>query len=149
MFWYVLVALGSFLEGEFTLVAAGFAVHHRALDPRIIMIVAGPAAFLGDWLFFEIGRRRGDQILHRWPGPGRRALLFGRFMKRFPILAIFFLRFQIGFRMMSNFSLGTSEISRGKYLVLNFLASVLWSVTIVSFCVWFARVFSAILSELY
>ena len=146
MIWYVLIFLGCIVEGEFTLVAAGFGVHHQALDAQLLVPLAWPAAFLGDWLFFELGRRNGGRLIESRPAFGLRAEKLGNWMKRFPIFAVFLLRFQIGMRMIGHFSLGAGSIGRFRYLAINLAACFVWAICIVHLCIWFAGLFSGILA---
>ncbi len=148
--WYLLIFIGTFFEGEFTLVAAGFAVEAGYFRLTPIMIIAFFGAFLGDWCLFEIGRNKASYLLRHLPSLKDKGARVGRLLNRFPILTLFILRFQIGLRMVGNFSMGMGTLSRKRYLPLNLIACLLWSMVISEICIWFARImvplWSAILS---
>lgn len=60
---YVVVFVGSVLEGETLLALAGVAAHRGYLSLQWVMAVAAAGAFLGDQLCFLIGRRLGGRAL--------------------------------------------------------------------------------------
>ena len=144
MHWYLLILIGTVVEGEFTLVAAGFGVVNGGLENPAIMAVAAAGAFLGDALFFELGRRKGEVICKRWPWFGIRAKRISVLLEKRPELTLLILRFQIGLRSAGNLTVGMSDLKRGRYYPINGFACVLWAVFIVLLCHWFARFMTAL-----
>ena len=64
---YLAVLVGALLEGETILLIAGFAAHRGYLDLGAVIAVAAVGGFLGDQVFFWLGRLRGSSVLARWP----------------------------------------------------------------------------------
>ncbi len=148
MLWYLVIFLGTIFEGELVLVLAGFAVYRQQLDLPGVVIAAALGAFAGDLLFFELGRVRGQALFQRYRWLGRRADTLAKMLARFPLVAIFLLRFQIGMRMIGNFSMGCSGLLHARYLPLNLIACVLWSGLLSWLCLIFARIMVPLWSSL-
>ena len=62
-FGYLAILVGTFLEGETVLLLGGFAAHRGYLDLVGVMAAAFAGSLTGDWLYFEIGRRKGMAFL--------------------------------------------------------------------------------------
>lgn len=147
MAWYLLIFLGTFLEGELTLVLSGFAIYNGMLWLPAVVCVSVFGGFLGDWLFFELGSRKGHVVKRRWPKMADNSLRVSKLLSRYPSLFLFILRFQIGMRMVGHFSLGMGgSVGKQRYLVLNFLASIVWALFLTILCYYFAQIMSAIFS---
>ena len=148
MFWYLLIFVGTLLEGEFTLVLIGFVRVDHPLDTFWLHGLSFAGVFLGDLLFFHLGRSRGKTLLARWPKLASRAEGAATWLNKYPTAAIFILRFQIGFRMAGNFALGMGGAKMGRYLLLNALACAVWAWVINYLCLWFAGMMIPIWSQL-
>jgi membrane protein DedA with SNARE-associated domain len=142
--WYLLILIGTFIEGEFTLVAAGFGAANGVLHNPTIMVFAAGGAYAGDLFFFELGRRKGDVICRRWPWFGHRAKRISVLLAKRPELTLLILRFQIGLRSAGNLTVGMSGLNRKRYLLINAVACVLWAIGIVLLCHWFAKFMTAL-----
>ena len=70
---YLAIFVGAFLEGETIVAMGGFAAQNGYLDIRLVILAALFAGFLGDELFFFLGRYHGKRILARFPNIARRA----------------------------------------------------------------------------
>mgnify|MGYP000031125615 CR=1 FL=1 len=64
---YLAVLLGTLLEGETVLLAAGFACHQGLLDWRLVAVLAVLGATLGDQSAFLVGRWKGTPLLRHFP----------------------------------------------------------------------------------
>ena len=62
-FGYFAVFVGTFLEGEAILVAAGFFASRGYLDVVAVYVVAFAGAFLGHVFWFWLGRAHGVKLL--------------------------------------------------------------------------------------
>lgn len=121
------VALGTFLEGESVLLAAAAAAAHGLLSLPGVIAVASVAGFLGDQLFFLLGRRYGDRLLERWPRlrPGAeraRALL-----QRHHVGLILSVRFLYGLRIAGPMAIGMSGVHWARFAALNLLGALAWA----------------------
>jgi len=137
MIWAPLILIGTILEGELTLLVACLGAIYGDLLLVPIALLGSVGAFLGDWLFFELGRRNGEALLRRFRWLRGRFDRFAELLAKKPVLTLFILRYQIGMRMVGNFLLGSSEIDRRRYLELNAIACLSWGIAITVIGYWF------------
>ncbi|CAM2005326.1 DedA family protein [Acanthopleuribacter pedis] len=126
MMGLLLVFLGSFFEGEISLVAIVWFRETLQLNWASIAGLAWLGTFLYDAFAFECGRRHGKSLRERWPALEKRAGKIFGWMERYPSFFVFVLRFQIGLRTLANGIIGQSGMSRARFLGINALAVTLW-----------------------
>lgn len=122
----LLVLLGSFLEGEISLVTIVWFREALQLDWTTLAITAWLGTFLYDALAFEVGRRYGRVWRQRFAWLEKKAGKIFGWMERYPSFFVFVLRFQIGMRTFANGIIGQSGMSRKRFLGINALAVTLW-----------------------
>ncbi len=127
---YVAVLIGTFLEGESILVMGGFAAHQGYLQLPLVVLSAFVGSFTGDQLFFYIGRRVGAKLLARHPKWQARVMRVHALMERFHTAFILGFRFLYGLRTISPFALGTSDVTRQRFFILNLIGAAVWAVTV-------------------
>lgn len=124
---YWVLALGCLLEGETIVVLAGFAAHRGYLDPWAVLGIAASAAFVGDELYFWLGRRHGGAVLARWPALARQADRVHRLIERHHAAVIIGMRFAYGLRTAGPILIGMSRVSAAVFALLNVLGALLWA----------------------
>jgi len=124
---YLAVLVGTFLEGESILIAAGFAEQKDFLDLRLVIGIAIVASFLGDQLFFWIGHRYGESVLRRFPSLLPRAHRVEGFLARHQVPVILSIRFLYGLRVIGPVVMGMAPIRWQKFMLLNFIGAVVWA----------------------
>jgi membrane protein DedA with SNARE-associated domain len=127
---YGAVFAGTLLEGESVLLLAGFAAHRGYLDLPTVVGVAIVGSFLGDQIWFFLGRRNGARLLERYPRYAEPAARAQALLARYHMPLILSVRFLYGLRTVLPFVIGMSDISTARFQVLNFGGALLWSVTI-------------------
>ncbi len=127
---YAAVFMGSLLEGESVLVMAGFAAHLGYLALPAVMITAVVGGFLGDQLFFYLGRRYGPTLLQRFPMLAARAARMQKLLQRFHMPLILGVRFLYGLRTVGPMVIGMSGIAWPRFFLLNLAGAIVWAITI-------------------
>ncbi|MEC9368499.1 MAG: DedA family protein [Pseudomonadota bacterium] len=126
------VFIGTFFEGETVVALAGFAAHQGLLG---FLPVAGSAflgSFLGDQLWFYLGRHHADYAIVRRV-TGKPSIAYAlKLIDRHAYLFILSFRFLYGLRVVSPVAVGLSTVPARVYLVLNFIAAAIWAVAITS-----------------
>jgi membrane protein DedA with SNARE-associated domain len=145
---YAAVLVGAFLEGETILALAGLAAYRDYLDFRIVVVLALVAGFAGDQFYFWLGRRKGQQILQRFPNAQQRADRFDALLARWHAPLIVAIRFMYGFRIVGPVLLGMGRVPAWKFMVFNFIGAAIWAPLIAGLGYLFGNVIEALLDDL-
>jgi membrane protein DedA with SNARE-associated domain len=124
------VFLGTFIEGETVLVLGGIAAHRGYLDLSWVMVAAFAGSWLGDQLYFFLGRRYGHAILARFPVLQPKAHQMQRLVERYHAPLILAVRFLYGLRMVGPMVIGMSAVPALQFVVLNALGALIWAVAV-------------------
>ncbi|WP_211454337.1 DedA family protein [Collimonas antrihumi] len=127
---YLAVAVGTFLEGETILFMAGVAAYRGHLVLPTVMVVGTLASFLGDQLYFYVGRRYGTALLERFPFVQSRAARAKALLDRHHLPLILSIRFLYGLRIAGPIAIGMSGVPWFRFLVLNLMGAVVWAIVI-------------------
>jgi membrane protein DedA with SNARE-associated domain len=144
---YLAVVIGTFLEGETILVLAGLAAHLGYLDLPWVMAAGLAGSFSGDQLYFHLGRRHGPGILARRPAWRPRVDRVLRLLERHQNLLILGCRFTYGLRTITPFALGLSRVRAVRFLLLNGIAALAWTVSVAGAGYLFGHVVQAALGR--
>lgn len=145
---YVAVFVGSLLEGETVAVLGGVAAHRGYLDLPGVMVVTFAGGWLGDQLYFLLGRRHGKAVLARFPSLQARARTAQRLVARYRAPLIVSVRFLYGLRTVGPMVLGMSEVSTMRFMLLNALGAAVWAVAVTSAGYAFSNVVDWLLPEI-
>lgn len=145
---YLAVFVGAFLEGETILALAGLAAYRGYLDFTLVVAIAMIAGFAGDQFYFWLGRRKGQQILQRFPDALERAHRFDALLARWHAPLIIAIRFMYGFRIVGPILLGMGRVPAWKFLVYNFIGAAIWAPLIAGLGYLFGNIIEALLDDL-
>lgn len=145
---YVAVFVGAFLEGETILALAGLAAYRGYLDFFVVIAIAMTAGFLGDQLYFFLGRHHGARILARFPHAQRRADKFDALLSRWHAPLIVAIRFMYGFRIVGPILLGMGRVPAWKFVVYNFIGAAIWAPLVAGVGYFFGSVLEAMLDDI-
>jgi membrane protein DedA with SNARE-associated domain len=128
-FIYLIIFVWTFLEGETFVLFAGLAAHLGYLDFWGVLLCAWFGSFLGDQLYYWIGRSYGERLLVRLPRwrPGVNSAL--AWLRQYNTWFILSFRFIYGVRQFSSFAVGMSGVGPVRFLALNFTAAGMWALT--------------------
>ena len=129
--FYPIAFIWAALEGETFVIFAGIAAQRGWLEIELLFLAAGLGSFVGDQVFFLLGRKYGNRIVKRFPKvrPSVRYAL--RWCEKHAIGFILSYRFMYGVRNISGIAVGMTKISWRKFMLWNGIAAFLWSA---SFC---------------
>ena len=122
----------TFIEGESLLALAGLAAQQGWLEFHWVIAAAIAGSFLGDQIWFFLGRTQGAKLLARYPQYAPKVTRAHELLERYQTPLILAVRFLYGLRAVLPFVIGMSRISTLKFQALNFAGAVIWSATIAS-----------------
>lgn len=127
---YLAVALGTFMEGEITILLGVLAAQSGLLWLPGVVLAAMGGTITADQVFFHLGRRRGYQFLARHRHMRRAAAHVRVISRRYQTSLILGFRFLYGLRTVTPLVLGMSRIPPARFAVLNVIGTMLWAGTV-------------------
>jgi membrane protein DedA with SNARE-associated domain len=124
---YPAVFAGSLIEGETILALAAVAAHRGYLALPWVIAVAAAGGFLGDQIYFLVGRFGGDRVLARWPTLRPGAERVRQLLERYDTPLILGVRFMYGLRTVGPIALGMSGVRWPRFAALNLAGAVIWA----------------------
>jgi membrane protein DedA with SNARE-associated domain len=125
---YPVVFAGTVIEGETILVLAGVAAHLGYLSLVKVIAVAALGGFLGDQIYFFLGRRYGLALLDRFPAAKAVAPRVDALVVKYRLLVVPLLRFAYGVRTVGPIVVGASGMNALEFAALNALGAIAWAV---------------------
>lgn len=123
-----IVFAGSVLEGESVVVLAAYAARQGIIEPVwALFSLAALGSFVGDQIYFWIGRYWGKPYLMRRPTLAKRIQGLHGVVSKYETTIMFGSRFMYGFRIALPIALGLGKASGVKYAFLNIAGSLVWA----------------------
>lgn len=110
----------------------GYAAKVGALSFGTLVWVCWVGSFLGDVLRYWLGQRFGMRLVSGFAPLERGIALATKLVNRHHTWMVLLHRYPHGIRGLAAIAYGMSELKWGKFLFLNFLASGIWAVVVVS-----------------
>jgi membrane protein DedA with SNARE-associated domain len=127
---YLAVLLGTFSEGETILILGGISAHLGYLNLPLVIAAAFMGGYLGDLVFFFLGRRHGQAILQKFPRLQSRVGRFQRLLEHYHYFLILGFRFLYGLRTAAPLAVGLSRVPAKRYLILDAFSALAWAAAI-------------------
>lgn len=137
---YVAVFLGSMIEGESVIFLAGFFAHQGHLSLPKMTLVAFLGTLVADQGLYFIGRHYGNHVIDKFPSFRPRADRAFRLLRRYENSFILSFRFIWGIRIISPIIIGASGVPVKRFMFLNLIAAVIWSVVSCVAAYYFAHI---------
>jgi len=124
---YIAVFIGTFLEGETTVLLGGIFSKLGFLNLNSVVLYACTGTFVGDCTFFFLGKLFGPTVIDRYQIVRSRTPLADRAIRRYGHLILFAMRFLAGFRTVILILLGCANMSVPRFLVIDFFMAIIWA----------------------
>lgn len=144
----LVLAIGCLLEGETVLVLAGLATHEGMLHLPQVFIVAVVFGWLGDQIFFWLGRWKGDAILLRFPSWARQKPRLDKWIHKYHAPVIIMVRFMYGLRAAGPVLIGHSGLCPWKFALYNAIGALIWASIFITLGWVFGQAAENILSQI-
>ncbi|MBA3813498.1 MAG: DedA family protein [Alphaproteobacteria bacterium] len=125
---YLAVFLGSMIEGESVIFIAGFFAHEGYLSLPKIILVSFVGTLFADQALYFVGRHYGNPFINRFPSFRPRADKAFNLLRRYDNIFILSFRFIYGIRIISPVVIGASGVGVKRFILLNLIAALIWSV---------------------
>lgn len=123
----IAVLLGCVLEGETVLLLAAAGAQRGLLNLHEVIAVAALGAFIGDNLFFFLGRRWGNHVAEHLPWLARVVPRVDRLLARWRWGAVIALRFTYGLRVGGPMLIGAGTMPTWQFVAANAIGALLWA----------------------
>jgi len=129
---YIILFAWSILEGEIGLIMAGLLCHTNDMWLPIAIFVAGLGGFVGDQIYFYIGRYNKNYVYTKFKGQRRKFALAHLLLKKYGWPIIFAQRYMYGMRTVIPISIGLTRYDAKLFAFINLISAWVWaSITIV------------------
>lgn len=124
---YIIIFLWCILEGELALILAGIFAHEGHVNLTMVIFVAGLGGFVGDQIYFYIGRYNKKYIQKKLRSQRRKFAVAHLLLQRFGWPIIFIQRYMYGFRTVIPMSIGITRYSGNKFAFINLISAWVWA----------------------
>lgn len=145
---YTALIIGSMVEGETTVILAGYAAHQGYAAFWVVAALAAGASFLLDLAWYGLGRWQGPALQARWPALRRGSDILGERVNRRPRLIVFSVRFMYGLRTAGPITLGMVRVPIADVLIFGALSAAVWGTLFAGLGYAFGRAVMHFLHEL-
>jgi len=145
---YLVIAAGTFFEGETVLLIGAFLAHQKYLNLYFVILAAFSGSFFGDQLYFFIGRMKSDFVLKLSGKSKDRIEKFQLLLNKYDIIIILLFRFVYGLRTIAPFAIGMSGVSVLKFFILNLISALFWAVSFALLGYYFGHAVEIIIGDI-
>lgn len=125
---YLAVLLGSMVEGESVILTASALAHLGYLNIYKIMGIAFLGTLFTDQALYQVGYHFGPKIFDRFPSLKPRTTRAFNLLHKWDVWFILMFRFIYGIRTLSPLVIGAAGISPKRFIPLNLLSAIIWTV---------------------
>jgi len=124
---YIILFAWSILEGEMGLIMGGLLCHTGDMFLPIAIFVAGLGGFVGDQIYFYIGRYNKSYVHRKFKGQRRKFALAHLLLKKYGWPIIFVQRYMYGMRTIIPISIGLTRYDAKLFAIINLLSAWCWA----------------------
>ncbi|AII15044.1 putative membrane protein, DedA family, type I (SNARE domain) [Campylobacter iguaniorum] len=124
---YLVIFVWCIMEGEIALILAGILAHEGHVNLAMIVFVAGIGGFVGDQIYFFIGRYNKKYIQRKLTKQRRKFAVAHLLLKKYGWPIIFVQRYMYGFRTVIPMSIGITRYSAKKFAFINLISAWMWA----------------------
>lgn len=125
---YLVLFVWTFIEGEAGLIMAGFLAFQGYMNIFGVMVTALAGSFCGDQFYFYLGRMKGPLILKLFTPIARKFRKALRLIEKYGAFVTFISRYTYGFRIILPIIIGMTHMKAMRFLWLNLLSALSWSI---------------------
>jgi membrane protein DedA with SNARE-associated domain len=123
---YLLVFLGSIVEGDATLLTAAFLAHQGHLSFPGVLAIAALASTMTNEVAYHLARTRSRRYFERKVASHPKYARVQEWMRKRSVFLLLISRYLFGFRMAIPAACGMTGMSPVKFTTLNLIGAALW-----------------------
>ena len=123
---YIILFLWSILEGESGLIMAGLLSATGDMNLYIAIFIAGLGGFVGDQIYFYIGRYNKKYVHKKFKNQRRKFAFAHLLLKKYGWPIIFAQRYMYGLRTVIPVSIGLTRYDAKKFAIINLFSAWAW-----------------------
>ncbi|WP_103593053.1 DedA family protein [Campylobacter concisus] len=124
---YIILFVWCIMEGEMALIMAGILAHTTHMHIALAIFVAGLGGFVGDQIYFYLGRYNKKYIAKRLHAQRRKFAVAHIMLKKYGWPIIFLQRYMYGFRVIIPLCIGLTGYDAKKYAFINLISAWCWA----------------------
>jgi membrane protein DedA with SNARE-associated domain len=124
---YIILFSWSILEGEMGLVMGGLLCHTGDMWVPMAIFIAGLGGFVGDQIYFYIGRYNKGYVHRKFKGQRRKFALAHLLLKKYGWPIIFVQRYMYGMRTIIPIAIGLTRYSAKSFAFINLISAWCWA----------------------
>ena len=124
---YIILFIWCIMEGEMALIMAGILAHTTHMHIALAIFVAGLGGFVGDQIYFYLGRYNKKYIAKRLHTQRRKFAVAHIMLKKYGWPIIFLQRYMYGFRVIIPLCIGLTGYDAKKYAFINLISAWCWA----------------------
>lgn len=125
---YWIVFLGALVEGESIILPASALASQGVLNVYTVGMVAFFTTLCVDQILYFVGYYHGMKIFEKYPKLEKPAEKVFEMLHKYDVTFILSFRFIYGIRTLSPIVIGAAKVPPKKFIPLNFLAAIIWTV---------------------
>jgi membrane protein DedA with SNARE-associated domain len=133
---YVIIFVGTFFEGETTLVLGGLLANQQHLNFWLVVWTAVLASYIGHVVFYFLGKTSSVWILEKFPSLRIKIEQAEYIIRRYETLSLFLTQYVFGIRLASALSFGILDMKISKFLFLQFISCLAWAILFAALGYW-------------
>lgn len=124
---YLILFFWCILEGELALILGGIFAHEGHINLVAGIFIAGLGGFVGDQIYFYIGRYNKKFITKKLHNQRRKFAVAHLMLKKYGWPIIFIQRYMYGFRTIIPMTIGITRYSSKKFAFINLISAWCWA----------------------
>lgn len=125
---YLIVFIGTIIEGDATLLAASFLVHRGYFSIPLLILTATVATSSANQLFYFLARRHGAAFLERRSATDKRFAKVAGWVQHRGALLLLASRFMWGLRAAIPAACGATGMPPLRFFIINVVGAAIWCI---------------------
>ena len=144
---YFALVIGTFLEGETFLIAAGFLAHRGYFELPWVILLAFLGTLAGDQFYFFLGRVKGMDFIVSRPGWKANSAKVISLLQNHQTTVFIGFRFLYGLRTVTPFIIGASGMNPVRFFAWNSISAGIWAIAVGTLGYFFGQSVQVILED--